>query len=133
LHFPGARGGGGRGGFNGCCFSRDGRQSKAPFDQRGAARDARALSMARARRVTMVNFISGSIVCLSGRCCMRARRKCIPTIKCAISFFILLLLFCCMRREMRFEKFSFVSSRAAAELRPLQFSDDAMPRSSIFY
>jgi len=36
-----------------------------------------------------------------------------------------------MRREMRFEKFSFVSSRAAAKLRPLQFSDDAMPTSSI--
>jgi hypothetical protein len=38
-----------------------------------------------------------------------------------ISFFILLS--CCMRREMRFEKFSFVA--AAAKLRPLQFSDDA--------
>jgi hypothetical protein len=94
----------------------------------GAARDATALIPWRAAgdngQFHLLLWLH--CVCLSGRC-IDAR---IPTIN-AISFFILLSCFCCMRREMRFEKFSFVSSRAAAKLRPLQFSNDAMPTSSI--
>jgi hypothetical protein len=82
----------------------------------GAARDATALIPWRAAgdngQFHLLLWLH--CVCLSGRC-IDAR---IPTIN-AISFFILLSCFCCMRREMRFEKFSFVSSRAAAKLRPL--------------